>query len=223
MKALILAAGTGTRLGSPCPKTLRSIGGRTVLGRTLGNLHEMGIESRDVRLVTGFREELLIGEGVELIHNPLWRFPGTLGSFFAAGSISEELLVIHGDLVWETDLLRGLQSLPGDILIPLDPRTRNDTEAMKAEVRCGRVLHLSKRLPPFRSAGESMGVFLIRRPHRLREIARNLLWKPLSSLDDAVNAAAGEMTVKAFFSEDTKWEEIDTPQDVKRAEELFSE
>lgn len=222
MKAVILAAGSGSRLGSPLPKAFLKIGGRTLIQRTMDNLSEMEISSDDVLVVTGFRGELFVDAGLQCVHNPLWRFPGTLSSFLTPEYSSCELLVIHGDLLWEVGLLKSVQSHPGDILVPVDPRNRLNGEAMKAEVRQGRIVHLSKDLPEHRSAGESMGVFLIRRPELLRKTAKTLLWKPQATLDDAVNIAAGSIEVNAVFTEDCKWEEIDTRADLERGEELFS-
>ena len=43
MKAVILAAGVGSRLGRPFPKTLSRLpGGETILGRQIRLLHKTG-------------------------------------------------------------------------------------------------------------------------------------------------------------------------------------
>jgi choline kinase len=55
MKGVILAAGIASRLRpltDSMPKCLLSIGGETILGRTLNNLSASGIE--DVVIVTGY-------------------------------------------------------------------------------------------------------------------------------------------------------------------------
>ena len=56
MKAVILAAGMGTRLGAHAqgnPKCLLEIDGSTLLERSLTNLNDAGV--RDAVIVLGFR------------------------------------------------------------------------------------------------------------------------------------------------------------------------
>lgn len=225
MKAIILAAGAGTRLFSLQPKTLISIGGMTILQRTVLSLESLGVQREDITAVSGFRRDLIekacTQEGISSVHNNLWRFPGTFSSFFHACEFPGEVLFLHGDLLWRSDLLSGISSVPGDIVVPVDPRGRSDPEAMKADVRGTRLIHLSKDLPSERSAGESMGVFLIRDNSRLKKLSAGLLYKPAAALDDAVNIAAGRMTVEVLFSGESLWDEIDTPDDLERAAGMF--
>ena len=226
MNALILAAGAGTRLNSNLPKSLLRVGGMTILERTVLSLEQIGVKRENITAVAGFRHELLhracLKADVSAVNNPLWRFPGTYSSFYAPGKWSGEVLIVHGDLLWERGLLSGIRDVPGDIVVPVDPGSRFDPEAMKTETRGGKVLHLSKHLPVSRSAGESMGIFLIREPALLRNMSTHLLYKLQASLDDAVNIAAGRMRVEAFFTGKSAWEEVDTPVDLNRARELFS-
>lgn len=57
MKAVILAAGRGSRLGKYTddkPKCLIEIGGETLLDRELRLLSELGIKAQDVFVVAGY-------------------------------------------------------------------------------------------------------------------------------------------------------------------------
>ena len=61
MKAIILAAGRGTRmkaLTEEKPKCLVELDGQSLLEKQLGALRQSGIE--DIAIVTGYRRELLI-------------------------------------------------------------------------------------------------------------------------------------------------------------------
>ncbi len=129
--------------------------------------------------------------------------------------------MIHGDLLWDTGLVKPLLYQPGEILLPVDPRRRMDTEAMKAEIRGDRLLHLSKELPVSRSAGESMGVFLLRRHRRFREVSAGLLDTPEASIDNGLNLAAAGMDIRVRCLSGEDWEEVDTPEDLERAEVIF--
>ncbi len=222
MEAVILAAGRGTRFGAAVPKTLLRVGGMTILERAVVSLHSLGIERDHITLVTGFRRDLLIGAGLRTVFNPFWEHPGTLSSFFAwAKRSSGEVLVLHGDLVWSDELLKGILEADGDVAVAMDPGRRCEPEGARVEVRGNRVLHISKGLPCSRSAGECPGIFLVRDAGALMSMSEHLATDPGAYLDDAVNIAAGTMRVIPFPLKGSRWEEIDFPGDLDRARELF--
>lgn len=225
MRVIILAAGAGTRLGAAIPKVLLDLGGRTILERHIDSLSKLGLYPGNVTVVTGFMGGVLAGRcssmGIKTVYNPCWRFPGTFSSFFTVNESGEDLLVLHGDLIWDKGMVSAALDAPGGIVVPADPARRLDGEAMKVEFRGSRLLHMSKKLPLGRSAGESMGIFLIREHGRLRAMSSGLAGKPHASLDDAVNIACGRMTVTAVATVGFPWEEIDTGEDMSRAVELF--
>ncbi len=225
MRVLLPAAGIGSRLGGSGPKILTEVGGRTILQRHLDSLDRLGVSPGSVTVVTGFCREILEracrDTGITFIFNPCWRFPGTLGSFFVLPPSDRDLLVIHGDLLWEPGLISEIMNKKGDVVLPVDPAAREDLEGMKAETRGSSLLHLSKTLPSERSSGESMGVFLIRRHRELHRIVEPLVHKPRCALDDGINLAAGRMNIRVHFSCSKRWEEVDTPQDLQRAREVF--
>ncbi|NIU82982.1 MAG: NTP transferase domain-containing protein, partial [Candidatus Thorarchaeota archaeon] len=107
MKAVVLAAGKGTRLRpltSNRPKSLLPIGGAPLLSHLLNRLKEVGI--KEVLIVTNFKEEMIR----EFYHqNPISnlsvnfikqeREVGTADAFNTARRyVSEEFLGIYGDL-----------------------------------------------------------------------------------------------------------------------------
>ena len=73
MKAIILAAGRGTRmkaLTEEKPKCLVELDGQSLLEKQLNALRQAGIE--DIAIVTGYRRELLIPFNLVEFHNPRW-------------------------------------------------------------------------------------------------------------------------------------------------------
>jgi choline kinase len=68
MRAILLAAGRGRRLGQDLPKCLLSIEGKTLLERHVVNLVESGITA--LTIVVGYRRET-IAEAVERLHPSL--------------------------------------------------------------------------------------------------------------------------------------------------------
>src|SRR5579859_8062948 len=76
VKALILAAGRGQRLGRPTPKALLEFDGRTLLERHVSALQAHGIH--DISITVGYRSRairseiarLAVPHGVVLVDNP---------------------------------------------------------------------------------------------------------------------------------------------------------
>src|SRR4029434_2875981 len=94
MKAIILSAGQGSRLGhltDDRPKCLIKFNGRTLLDRHTDALAANGIEEAVV--VTGFRDDQIeavlkrrgeIGPRVRTVYNPFYKVADNLGSLFVA-------------------------------------------------------------------------------------------------------------------------------------------
>lgn len=73
MKAIILAAGRGSRmkgLTDQKPKCLVELRGKTLLEWQLKALREAGVS--EIAVVTGYRRELLAAYGLTEFHNPRW-------------------------------------------------------------------------------------------------------------------------------------------------------
>ena len=75
MKAVILAAGRGSRLGKYTddkPKCLIEIGGETLLDRELRLLSELGIKAQDVFVVAGYLHGQLENKPCNILINKEW-------------------------------------------------------------------------------------------------------------------------------------------------------
>lgn len=117
MKALILNSGMGTRMGNLTaehPKCMTDISAReTILSRQLRQIAESGI--RDVVITTGLFSEALTGYcqrlGLPLrytfVHNPDFKSTNYIYSIYLAREhLDDDLLLLHGDLVMEDEILR---------------------------------------------------------------------------------------------------------------------
>lgn len=226
MKVLIFAAGLGSRLKLKTPKILVKVGEKSILSRHIDSLSELGIVPADITVVIGYKAEEVkracLALGITTLFNPSWQNPGTFSSFSVFPVVNDSLLIIHGDLVWETGLAGSILEIEGDVVIPVDPRRWDDDEAMKVEIHQGKAIQLSKELPISKSAGESMGMFLLNKHNSLYNISSDFNDNPNSTFDDLINFASSQLDVKAFVTDEYNWEEIDTPADLTCAKVRFS-
>lgn len=122
MKAVILAAGRGSRLypyTKETPKCLTELGGMTLIERQLRTLRVGGID--DIVLVTGFEAEQLALPGTRQIHNARWECTNMVESLFAAESeFNEDMIVSYGDIVYEPRVLDTLLASPCDTSVVVD-------------------------------------------------------------------------------------------------------
>lgn len=109
MRAIILAAGRGSRLGvhtANRPKCLVPLAGRTLLDRQIAALREV---VDDIVVVRGYAAEHLAGPGVRYVDNHDYATRNTVDSLMKARALFEgDCLVCYSDLVYETRLLREL-------------------------------------------------------------------------------------------------------------------
>lgn len=110
MRAIILAAGRGARMGqltSILPKPLTLYYGETLLARAVRHLRLAGIDR--IAVVTGYRQEHLASYGTDHFHNPDWAETGIFWSCQQADSWlkAHECLVVYADIVFtHMDILR---------------------------------------------------------------------------------------------------------------------
>ncbi len=119
MKALILNSGLGSRMGELTkthPKCMTEIApGETIVSRQLRMLSEAGV--KEIVMTTGVFEEVLReycdGLGlpirIQYVRNPLCRETNYIYSIYCAReALEDEILLMHGDLVFEETVLREL-------------------------------------------------------------------------------------------------------------------
>lgn len=144
MRAVILAAGSGSRLApytEDRPKALVEVRGKPILRYSLENLISLGI--RDICVVTGYRSEAFSRftlPPLRYFHNPAFAETNMLASLFCAESALEgEVVVSYGDIIYETRVLRRLLEDKSDISVILDDgwleqwKLRNDDPLKDAE------------------------------------------------------------------------------------------
>jgi choline kinase len=171
MKAVILAAGKGTRLlplTLDLPKPMVDVAGRPLLLRTLDRLAAAGIVGADVIVVTGYREDAIRArldqEGLgacRTVFNPRWEEWNNHYSLLVAREAvgGDDVLQIDGDLLFDDKVIPRLLAAPGPGCLAVDVRDELDDETMKVEVDGeGCIRHIAKQLPPRTALGEYIGL-----------------------------------------------------------------
>ena len=236
MKAIILSAGQGSRLGHMVddrPKCLIDFNGRTLLDRQLDTLEANGI--REAVVVTGFRDELVNdaierrtkGPNTRTIYNPFYKVADNTGSLFMAG---EELL---GDcLVWNGDTLvsnevmrRVVANTQAGICVTIDRKKSYDEDDMKVVEEGGRLKAIGKRLGLDTVNAESIGLLAFRSggAEQFREAIERAIRTPEGTTIwylRVIHQIAQAADVWTFDIQGEEWGEVDFPADVDAALEL---
>lgn len=164
--AVILAAGQPRNLNIPVP--LIALPNQTLLERTISVLTQQGIER--IIVVAGYQETLLAeaianDARIELVSNTQFAKTGTMASLAAAASlITEDFLLIEGDLLFEARGIRHLCDMNGGSGMLITAVRESRDEAM-VEVRNGQIIKMGKDIHKFnRIDGEMIGLSKISYP-----------------------------------------------------------
>lgn len=126
MKAVILAAGRGSRLHpytADCPKCLTELGGQSLIARQLSVLRGAGID--DITIVTGYQAEMLALPGTQQCHNEAWATTNMVESLFCAeASFGDDLIVSYSDIVYQPDVIEALLASTADVSVIVDRQWR---------------------------------------------------------------------------------------------------
>lgn len=158
MRAIILAAGQGTRLRpltDDRPKCLVEFCGHTILDRAVASLAAAGID--DVAVVTGYRADLIAARGLVTRHNPAFERTNMVHSLFCAEDLmaGDDLLIVYGDIVFHPRLVTALADSDAPIALAVNTRWRElwerrmddplaDAETLKLDPD-GNIVELGKR------------------------------------------------------------------------------
>lgn len=234
MKAIILAAGVGRRLGGSVvehPKCLLELGGRTLLDRMLDALREVGV--RDVTIVVGHLAEQIEAavagrDGVRTIRNPDYRKGAILSLWTARDALDGDVLVMDADVLFPVEMLRRLLDSPAENCFLMDARAANDGEAMMLMAQNGRVIDITRGLRgEFDACGESIGFLKV--GATAAPVLRELLRQAIEAGRDGVEheevypALMRQCEIGYVTADDLPWLEIDFPEDVERARALLRE
>jgi L-glutamine-phosphate cytidylyltransferase len=169
VKAIILAAGEGTRLRPYTldrPKCLVKVDEQSLLDRQLAVLASEAIHP--IFIIGGYLAEMLKRPGIELRINPRYAETNMVWTLFCAeDDLEGDFLLSYGDIVYSREILQSLLKSKADIAVAIDLewesywRARNenpldDAETLKLATD-GRILEIGQKP---KSLGEIEGQYM---------------------------------------------------------------
>jgi choline kinase len=231
MRAILLAAGRGRRLGSDQPKCLLSIEGRTLLERHLENMPVAGITA--LTIVIGFQkhvirdaiERLQPSLPVDFVENDRFVHGSIVSLCVAADRLLDGAVWMDADVLYPAALLGRLVASPHESCVLLDGRSEESGEEMMVGVRDGRAREIARRVgSAWDFAGESVGFTKVG-PEGGR-VMKRLLDEEVAAgrIDQEYEAAMARAFAEVPFGyervDDFAWTEIDFEEDVVKARKL---
>jgi choline kinase len=236
MHAIILSAGQGRRLlplTANTPKCLLPVNaGRSVLDIQLETLARCGI--RSVTVMVGFGaekvEESIAQRApreleVQTRYNPFYATADNLVTcWLAAADMTDDFVLINGDTIFETAVLRRILAADGaPVIMAIDRKAEYGDDDMKVTLEWGsRLRAVGKRIPAGLIDGESIGLIAFRGEGvegfktALDRAVRNPAAFGKWYLE-VIDTMAGPMHVKSVSIEGLWWIEIDSPADLTKA------
>jgi len=169
MKAIIIAAGKGTRLypfTKNTPKSLLDIGqGLTLLETQLHALQDAGIT--DIVIIVGYRAEQIEAKvkeyqtdfNITTVYNPFYETSNNLISVWMAKEYMKgDFISINGDDIFESSIIKNLLKSDENITMVTDVKDEYDSDDMKMIIENGLVKEVSKKIELDRANGESVGI-----------------------------------------------------------------
>ncbi|HEX3685570.1 MAG TPA: phosphocholine cytidylyltransferase family protein [Bryobacteraceae bacterium] len=233
MRAIILAAGRGSRmgpLGGERPKCLVELEGKRLIERQIAALRGGGVD--DIAVVRGYRAEMIDITGVYYFANERWAETNMVMSLFAAASWlrSAPAVVSYSDIFYRSELVRDLAAAEGQLVVAFDRDWSRlwkrrfvdplaDAETFRID-ESGRLLEIGGKTDRIEDIqGQYMGLFkLTPAAWSQVEALLNILEPSIRDRLDVTGLlrrllAANEIEIGTFGAHG-QWGEIDNPDDV---------
>ncbi|MEE8444330.1 MAG: phosphocholine cytidylyltransferase family protein [Alphaproteobacteria bacterium] len=170
MRAVMLAAGVGARLGGDDrpPKILLEFGGRTLLRRHIEILRAAGV--RELLLVTGYRAQAIedeivacaAGDFVRTVRNPDFTEGSIVSLWTARAALTHggDVLLMDGDVLYDHRMIDALLATEHANCFLMDRDFEPGEEPVKLCIRDGGIVDFEKIVgDDHDDQGESVGFF----------------------------------------------------------------
>ncbi len=247
MKVIIIAAGSATRLEKITkgkPKGLLEINGKSIIQRQIELFKKYNID--DIIIITGPHKEFGISN-VTYVEDVNHQDHDVLGSLMAAEDfLNGKVLTCYSDILFDEEILKQILNFNGEIGIPIDldweknyvgriqhPKSEADNVILKDTA----ILEIRKNIPNCNSnevIGEFLGPIIfsengakifVEKYNKLKKTHQGNFHNAISLSKAYLTDMIQELINNNIKIEPIlihgKWMEIDTPEDLRKAQKLF--
>jgi L-glutamine-phosphate cytidylyltransferase len=235
MKAVILAAGQGTRIRAvhgEHPKCLIEVDNATILDHQLEALYNAGIT--DVAIVVGYEKEQIINHivsrklshvpRVHFIENPAFAITNNIYSLWLALEWlrGESFIVLNADVIFDAEVLEVAVRTKAPISMIVDPLWRDET--MKVIIHGDRVIQMSKKISREQFSGTYIGITIFSKAIQPRFLDKMNTVISAGRVNEFFNVAVQELADEGVHvgytsTDGLAWAEIDDPTDLSFAQQ----
>ena len=228
MDALILAAGSGTRMkGIDKPKCLLEFNGVSLINYQINCFKKLGIKR--IFVVTGYNSELVrshVSDKVFFLHNENFSNSNNISSVWTArNSMKDDFICVYGDLLFNQKILKTLFHDDHDICMVVEKNVRHET--MKVKLEKGQIVQVNKKIPESEADGNFIGMAKFSQkiiPTFFNEISNIMKSKPNSYYTSAIEELIKNGESVHFVSTDNlQWMDIDEPDEFDDAKVIFKQ
>ena len=251
MNAIIIAAGSGKRISNHMkniPKSLIEINGKSIIHYQIDVIKKNGINN--IIVITGKNNEKfsILNDDIHYVNDAEHDKHDILGSLMEAKDfLKDDVIVLYSDIIFESKIIQQMLDSKENISIAIDMNWEKDyegrTDHPKSEAENvsisenGKILQIKKNIVNNDSSvGEFLGIikfsndgsdiFIKKYDEKVEENQSSFHGAPTilkAYLTDMLQELIEcEIKIKPIFISG-KWSEIDTMQDLKNAEEKFSD
>lgn len=233
MKAVILAAGLGTRLRpitNEVPKCMVPVNGIRIIDKQIDNLLSNGV--KEIYVVDGYKAEVLAEHlkanfpQVHIVSNPRYAETNNMYSLYLTSKYvkGEEFLLMNADVYYDSNIIAGM--LQGENLSKIAcDRSQYLEESMKITSDGDKIYHISKKISEADHYAVSIDVY------RISAEDSKVLFKEVEDTIEGrkdenswTEVALDNIFPKTSFKPyviEGRWFEIDNHDDLHKAEEIF--
>ncbi len=230
MKAVILAAGKGTRmrpLTLEKPKCLIDISGSCFIDRQIKVFKDCGIN--DIIVVTGYKSDMIkehLKDSVQYVYNPFYDTTNSIVSLWLATlNIEDDILITNSDVIFDEDLIKRMIACNDNINIAVS-KIWSEERGYKAQITSGKVVDMGMDITLDKVGGEYAGLIFIKKDvmNKLKNQCEKLLSQQQFNIwfeDMVVELIKNGNSATSTDVDNEKWYEIDNIEELEYARTKF--
>jgi choline kinase len=236
MKAVILAAGQGTRIRAvhgEHPKCLIEVDDKTILDHQIDGLLRAGIDK--IAIVVGYEKQQIIRHvhrrfgrrrppKIDFIENPAFAITNNIYSLWLARDWigGDGFVCLNADVIFDSQVLISAVKTDSPVSMIVDREWRDET--MKVIISNGRVVRMSKKISKQEFSGTYIGITVFDQAVNALFFARMQNLVEAGKVNDFFNVAVQELVDEGLrvgftTTDGAPWAEIDDPLDLSFAQQ----